>query len=176
MTKMATPSRIPEFRLFDFQVENTTYDTWNDESGQDNNKFLVKMFAMDEKGKTYCIYVKGFQPFFYVLVPDSWKTKEAVAFKQWIKMQLDDRFENSVTYCKIKKGKKLYGFDNFKDYKFLEIGFKNVTVLNKVKKLWYHDNKDFKKRRLKKKGVEFEKDVFIRLYEGVSDLMISRLN
>ena len=163
---MTTPSRIPEFRLFDFQVENTTYDTWNDESGQDNNKFLVKMFAMDEKGKTYCIYVKGFQPFFYVLVPDSWKTKEAVAFKQWIKMQLDDRFESSVTYCKIKKGKKLYGFDNFKDYKFLEIGFKNVTVLNKVKKLWYHDNKDFKKRRLKKKGVEFEKDVFIRLYEG----------
>ena len=152
--------------MFDFQVENTTYDTWDDEKGQDNNKFLVKMFGMDEKGKTYCIYVKGFQPFFYVLVPDSWKTKEAVAFKQWIKMQLDERFENSVTYCKIKKGKKLYGFDNFKDYKFLEIGFKNVTVLNKVKKLWYHDNKDFKKRRLKKKGVEFEKDVFIRLYEG----------
>ena len=33
-----------------------------------NNKFLVKMFGMDEKGKTYCIYVKGFEPFFYVLV------------------------------------------------------------------------------------------------------------
>jgi len=159
MTKMTTPSRIPEFRLFDFQVENTTYDTWNDDDQDnnkfvDNNKFLVKMFGMNGKGKTYCIYVKGFQPFFYVLVPDSWKTKEAVAFKQWIKMQLDDRFENSVTYCKIKKGKKLYGFDNFKDYKFLEIGFKNVTVLNKVKKKF----SSVKKRRLlsktNKKGIK----------------------
>ena len=162
---MATPSRIPEFRLFDFQVENTTYDTWNDESGQDNNKFLVKMFAMDEKGKTYCIYVKGFQPFFYVLVPDSWKTKEAVAFKQWIKMQLDDRFENSVTYCKIKKGKKLYGFDNFKDYKFLEIGFKNQPVLNKVRNLWYNNKENFKNKTLKKKGLKYE-EIFVKLYEG----------
>ena len=29
-----------------------------------------------------------------------------------------------VTFCKIRKGKKLYGFDNFKDYKFLQIGLK----------------------------------------------------
>ena len=68
-----TTKKKPEFRLFDFQVENTTYDTYNDEEGQDNNKFLVKMFGMDEKGKTYCIYAKGFEPFFYVLVPDNWK-------------------------------------------------------------------------------------------------------
>ena len=108
---------------------------------------------------------KGFEPFFYV-VPDHWKKKEAIHFKQWIKMQLDDRFENCVTFCKIREGKKLYGFDNFKNYKFLQIGFKNQTVFNKVKKLWYHDNKDFKKRRLKKKGLEFEKYVFVKLYEG----------
>ena len=48
---MATPSKIPEFRLFDFQVENTTYATWDDEKGQDNNKFLVKMFGMGRKRK-----------------------------------------------------------------------------------------------------------------------------
>ena len=69
---MTTIKKTPEFRLFDFQVQNTTYDEWNDEDKQDNKKFLVKMFAMNEKGKTYCIFVKGFQPFFYVLVPDNW--------------------------------------------------------------------------------------------------------
>ena len=37
---MTTKRKIPEFRLFDFQVENTKYDTWDDEKGQDNNKFL----------------------------------------------------------------------------------------------------------------------------------------
>ena len=44
---MTTKKKIPEFRLFDFQVENTTYDTYNDEEEQDNNKFLVKMLGMD---------------------------------------------------------------------------------------------------------------------------------
>ena len=58
-----TTKKKPEFRLFDFQVDNTTYDEWNDEPKEDNKKFLVKMFAMNEKGKTYCIYVKGFRHF-----------------------------------------------------------------------------------------------------------------
>ena len=120
---MTTKKKKPEFRLFDFQVENTTYDTYNDEEEQDNNKFLVKMFGMDEKGRTYCIYVKGFEPFFYVLVPDNWKKKEARNFKQWLIEQLamkpgGERYANSITYCKIRKGKKLYGFDNFKDINF----------------------------------------------------------
>ena len=57
---MTTKKKKPQFRLFDFQVDNTTYDVWNDEKGEDNKKFLVKMFAMNEKGKTYCIYVKDF--------------------------------------------------------------------------------------------------------------------
>ena len=26
-----TTKKNPEFRLFDFQVQNTTYDEWNDE-------------------------------------------------------------------------------------------------------------------------------------------------
>ena len=35
-----TTKKKPEFRLFDFQVDNTTYDEWNDEKGEDNKKFL----------------------------------------------------------------------------------------------------------------------------------------
>ena len=60
-------------------------------------------------------------------------------------------YEDSVTFCKLKKGKKLYGFNNFKENNFLQIGFKNHTAFNKAKKLWFQDNKNFKKRRLKKK-------------------------
>ena len=48
---MTTKKKKPEFRLFDFQVDNTTYDVWNDEQGEDNKKFLIKMFGMNEKEK-----------------------------------------------------------------------------------------------------------------------------
>ena len=171
-----TTKKKPEFRLFDFQVDNTTYDEWNDEEGEDNKKFLIKMFAMNEKGKTYCIYVKGFTPFFYVLVPDNWQKRDVIEFKQWLKTceevrgkKTDDDgkgfYENSILDCEVVKKKGLYGFDNFKDYKFVKISFKNHTVFNKVKKLWYTNAKNFKKRRLKKKGLEY-KQVCLRLYES----------
>ena len=139
-----TTKKKPEFRLFDFQVDNTTYDEWNDEQGQDNKKFLIKMFAMNGKGKTYCIYVKGFTPFFYVLVPDNWEKKDVVNFKQYLKMEVGQHYENSILNCEIVKKKKLYGFDNFKDYKFVKVSFKNHTVFNKAKKLWYTNSKNFK--------------------------------
>ena len=114
-------TKKPTVRLFDFQVLNTTYDTWNDEKGEDNKKFLVKMFGMDEKGKTYCIYTKGFEPFFYILVPDSWTQREVLNFKQWVKMQVGEMYENSVTFCKLIKKQTLYGFDNFKKYNFIKL-------------------------------------------------------
>ena len=83
------------FRLFDFQALNTVdhyYDNENVEGrgtkNQDNKKFLVKMFGMDEKGKTYCVFVKDFEPFFYILVPDNWKKIDAFKFQKLYKKRI----------------------------------------------------------------------------------------
>jgi len=164
-TKKITARKPQEFRLFDFQVDNVEYDVWDNEEKQDNKKFLVKMFAMDEKGKTCCIYVKGFNPFFYVLVPSTWKKQNTVAFKQYLKDSIGIHYENSIIECTLVKRKKLYGFDNFKEHKFLKVSFKNNTVLNKVKKLWYTESTNFKKRKLKKNGMSFE-GCDLKLYES----------
>tara|TARA_B110000037_G_scaffold214217_1_gene269796 strand:- start:431 stop:4351 length:3921 start_codon:yes stop_codon:yes gene_type:complete len=162
------PFNKPEFRLFDFQVLNIKYDDSNgdeEEKYKDNKRFLIKMYGMNEKGKTCCIFVKNFEPFFYILVPDTWKKPNVRGFKFWLKEQMGQMYEDSVTFCKLRKGKKLYGFNNFKENNFLQIGFNNHTALNKAKKLWFEDNKNFKKRRLKKKGLEYE-DSFLKLYES----------
>ena len=94
----------PVFRLFDFEVLNK-------EDSEDytyyGKKFLIKMFAMDEKGKTYCIFVKDFNPFFYIKVPDNWKKgRDDVSFKLWLKSQPkgndpDVKFEDAILSCKI---------------------------------------------------------------------------
>ena len=110
-----TTKKNQEFRLFDFQVDNTEYDYDGDDEKQDKKKFLIKMFAMNEKGKTCCIYVKDFNPFFYVLVSSNWSKKNTLAFKQYLKDEIGSHYENSLTDCKLVKRKKLYGFDNFKN-------------------------------------------------------------
>ena len=47
---------------------------------------------------------------------------------------------------------KLYGFNNHKKVTFLKLSFKNETAFNKAKKLWYTENKNYKKTKLKKKA------------------------
>ena len=56
--------KIPTFRLFDFEVLNRKDEIDFEYYDGDRRKFIIKMFGMDEKGKTYCIFVKNFMPFF----------------------------------------------------------------------------------------------------------------
>jgi len=183
--------KYPKFRLFDFEVLNKINEV------SSNYNFLIKMFAMDSKGKTYCIFVKNFNPFFYVKVPDNWiKGKDDVAFKLWLGRALGhsalnnaadehdfvqrrdaqfaaeahDYFNNGIISCNIVKRKDLYGFDNGKEYNFLKIEFDNTTIFNEVKKLWYTDVKNFRKRTLLKKGLLYggsETEIYLKIYEAV---------
>ena len=63
------------FRVFDYNVYNV-YDSSRDDDEnntyKDNNVFMIQMFGVDEKGKTYSVTVEGFKPFFYVMVNDKW--------------------------------------------------------------------------------------------------------
>ena len=52
-------------------------------------------------------------------------------------------YENSIVDSHIIERSKLYGFDNMKQHRFVCIKFKNTTVMNKVKNLWYNIEKDY---------------------------------
>ena len=36
------------------------------------NEFIIQMFGIDEKRKTYSITIKNFKPFFYIKIPSNW--------------------------------------------------------------------------------------------------------
>ncbi len=157
--------KIPTFRLFDFEVLNRKDKTDFEYYEGDRRKFIIKMFGMDEKGKTYCIFVKNFMPFFYVKAPDNWccGSTNHIQFKQWLISE-----GHSIVSCEMKKMKDLYGFDNGKEYCFMKIVFRNMTAYNKVKKYWYTETKNYRKRTLLKKGFRFDQTGdYLKLYEAV---------
>jgi DNA polymerase elongation subunit (family B) len=133
------------FRLFDFNVYNENNSETNSSGSSDNdaqtyrdsNVFMIQMFGLDEAGKSCSIVVKDFKPFFYVKVGDNWSIATKQAFLLHVKNKIGKYYENSISDCKIIKRKKLYGFDNGKEYKFLKFEFKNLSAMNKVKNLWY---------------------------------------
>jgi DNA polymerase elongation subunit (family B) len=154
------------FRLFDFNVynenridENSSGSENGKKINKDTNQFVIQMFGLDESGKTCSILIDDFTPFFYVKVGDSWSTGKKNAFLLHIKGKIGKFYENSITNCKIIKRKKLYGFDNGKEYKFVKFEFKNMSAMNKVKNLWYSGGgfgPDVSERKLSPHGYVFD--------------------
>ena len=127
----------------------------------DANEFRIQMFGINEQGETCSIFVDDYHPFFYVKVADHWTNSTKSAFIRDIKKNLKSRYyENSILAekCEIVEKRKLYGFDGGKNHKFVLLVFKNTTVMNRVKNLWYYDiytPRDGKTRALKPDGYSF---------------------
>ena len=146
-------------RLFDFKIynDNPFEDSSESDNGtykekKDSKETIIQMFGMNETGETYSLYITDFQPFFYIKTPDHWDKKNVARFMRDLKKEIGPYYENSVVKGKIVNKKKLYGFDNHRDYQFIQLVFKNSSVFNKVKALWYSKEDDFRKRTLKPNG------------------------
>ena len=77
-------------------------------------------------------------------------------------------YENSILDSIILENKKLYGFDDMKNHRFICIKFKNTTALNNVKNFWYTITADPSSkfgRKYKLKTFSF-KGVQTELYEA----------
>ena len=54
----------PTLRLLDFKVFNKK----GYKDGKDNAEFIIQMFGLDEKKVSHSVFVKGFEPFFYIKI------------------------------------------------------------------------------------------------------------
>ena len=148
----------PTLRLLDFKVFNEK--DWRINDGKDNAEFIIQMFGLDEKKVSHSVFVKGFEPFFYIKTNTELTSKECQDFKQsilenwsleeetqllrrgWEKKYEGSKFENSITDFDLVRQETLYGFDNHKEHQFIEVRFKNTVILNKLKNLFFESIED----------------------------------
>jgi DNA polymerase elongation subunit (family B) len=162
------------FRLFDFNIYSKNPKTYGDGDDDDSvgevSTFVVQMFGLDEQGKSACILVENFKPFFYVMVDDSWTISKKNAFLAFIQAKMGKFHENTITDCKIIKRHKLYGFDGGKEHLFVRLEFENIEAFNKAKGLWYGpylpvDSTGRSDRKLLPNGLQFQNSN-TRIYES----------
>ena len=167
--KETTPKYDTSFRLLDFNIfdekREKEEDAEGDEEDEDHGekkykkdeKFTtIQMFGLNEKGETCAIFVRDYQPFFYIKVGDEWTIPQKGAFITHLKEKVGKFYENSILDAdsKLIKRKKLYGFDGGKEHKFILIKFKNVATMNKVKNMWFKFGRDGK-QLLKREGYPY---------------------
>ena len=172
-----TPKYDTSFRLLDFNIfdekrekeedadneEEPTRRNEDDDNDNDDHRgekkykkderfTTIQMFGLNEKGETCAIFVRDYQPFFYIKVGDEWTIPQKGAFITHLKEKLGKFYENSILDAdsKLIRRKKLYGFDGGKEHKFILIKFKNVATMNKVKNMWFKNKGG--KQILKKEG------------------------
>ena len=158
------------FRVFDFNVYNAkglSNDSSDEEgcSPKDSSSFMIQIFGVDDKGKTYSAIAEDYRPFFYVMVNDKWNIQIKDKFLEFIKSKIGNYYKDTITECKIIKRKKLYGFDGGKEHKFIKFEFSNLNAFNKVKNLWYSGYQAEGGNTLLKNGFRFN-DTDTRIYES----------
>jgi DNA polymerase elongation subunit (family B) len=93
-------------------------------------KEQMRIMALKEKYKKWS--KKGEQ-----IYPKPEKDEEESEYIARTKGKYVSYYENSILDSIILENKKLYGFDDMKNHRFICIKFKNTTALNKVKNFWY---------------------------------------
>ena len=165
-------------RLFDFKIYNDKIEVEesDDEEYKPKKKIpketIVRMYGMNEKGKTFCLNVIDYKPFFYVKIPDYWEYSEISQFKSSLKRDLGYLKDDLIKVKEVNK-KKLYGFDKHKEHKFLVLQFNNTIAWTKARALWY-DNEVFGKRVYGK--MDMRKQYYMKLnYHHFLDYFILRI-
>ena len=134
-----------QLRLFSFQTYDESKSKSNENSSdeedksnrfKDNKEFIIQMFGLNEKGETFCIYIRDFLPFFYVSAGDDWTPYNMQCLLDEIKKKLPKPMQESIVGAELVDCNKLYGFSAGKKSRFIKFTFKNSIVMKKVRSLW----------------------------------------
>jgi len=150
------------FRLISFDTNDTSI---RDDDNKYQKVFTIQMYGVNEKGKTACINVQKYNPFFYVKVADDWDDSIKMQFVGQLTADMGNSYANAITASRLIQRKKLYGFDGGKQYNFIQLSFQNEQAMKKAKSLWYVQESPTSERRLNPDGYLFEETSTI-LYEA----------
>ena len=69
-------SKDIRFQINDLQCYNETLDDSDLDEYEDNSKYVINIFGIDEKNESISVKVLGFKPRFYVEIPKDWRSEE----------------------------------------------------------------------------------------------------
>lgn len=182
-----------EFQIVDWYAEDTgKYVEPEDDTDicEDPRRYTIYVFGVTKEGYSVCAEIKGFEPFFFVKVPDEWTNMEVDRLSNFINKNdyRKDRkyksrdpetgtsyrhpYRNSLTQdpLLIKRLDLNAGFTNEKLFKFVSLQFKNQTASRKVSNLIFNafngEDEQSNKEYVEHFGGELE------LYESNIDPML----
>lgn len=129
--------------------------------------YRIYIFGVTEKKQSVCLEVNGFQPFFYVKVPDNWTITNAGSLVDRIKKILWKNSKYLVDFFFVER-KDAYGFNNQQKFKFVKLVFNNYKVCRNTTYIFKNANETSEKR----KPIQGYENTQFKLYESNIDPML----
>lgn len=121
--------QIVDIKSFDESIDESESSSNSDEDDKptyqvekNTDRYIIMIFGIDQLGRSVSVKVDGFEPYFFVYIPEITKKKECEKFVDTLKSNLPKKYQHkAVTDFGLIKRKKFVGFcpDVDKDGKFI---------------------------------------------------------
>lgn len=132
-----------------------------DETNVVSLRYYIKIFGRTIDGSSVSVTVRNFPPYFYIKVDESWDVRVLERFKNYLKSK-NERY--SEIECKILHKKDLWGFTNFRKFKFVKLCFKSLRRMRDLARYLErtHTIKEISSKPIKFRIYESNIDPYIR--------------
>lgn len=110
--------------------EELNFMVFNWQEGDFEDYYHIYAFGVTEDGRSVCLDIEGFVPYFYVKVPFDWTQHDVNELKYKVEKSLYSNKKHLVS-AKLVQRKDINGFNNDKQFKFVRFVFDNAEVCRK---------------------------------------------
>lgn len=118
------------------RTNNNGKSAW--ETSLQKKNIVIHLFGATASGKTVRLDVRGFEPFFYLALPEKLTApvgRYIIAIRRYIATMLGPDISSRVSLSSIKK-KVLFGFTADREYPFVEVRVPSLALFRQVKDLF----------------------------------------
>jgi DNA polymerase elongation subunit (family B) len=101
-------------------------------STKDVDGYQITLFGATAEGYSVSLAVTGFQPYFYVELPDSWTLRDRAAYQHYLLRGCNDRDQKAVTFT-IEKHKSFWDFTNNRLFTFLKVQAPSKRIWSRLR-------------------------------------------
>lgn len=111
-------------------TETNEYTTFYEEDEQITTvKYVIKINGTGEEGEKITCYIKNYEPFIFINMPETWDKKNARKMILQIQKDVDEKNARGLKKIEIIKKKEYYRFTNEQYINFIKITFENTNAL-----------------------------------------------
>ena len=120
MTTTATAPTLLQFQLL------------GSSAGDVGGAYQITLFGATAEGDSVSVAVTGFEPFFYIEIPEVWTSKTIAAYQQFLTARLNDKERRQVRLS-TEKHKSFWDFNNNQRLTFLKVQTQSKRVWTKIR-------------------------------------------